>query len=132
MSLSYFDVWLNLSNPLQWRKLSLSVPTIEGLSPEGIPAVYIDYNNSICLVYVCEYEEDDTVKYKVEFIYSRTMGATWSEPIEVIKDVDLHNPSILVDNNNRIWVFYFKGDKPYQCFTSNFKDFTNHSEITEA
>jgi hypothetical protein len=134
MSLSNFDVWINLSSPIKWRKLSLSVPGVEGLSPKGMPSVFIDHNNAILISYVEEYEEGEppVIKYRIQFIYSLTAGNIWSEPKLVVSDVDLGNPAIIVDYTNRIFVYYLLGDKPYQCYSSDFgQTWEGFSEIKE-
>lgn len=139
MSLSKFSLFINISSPLKWKEITLSVPglpPIDGLSrtePEGIPAIARDLNNTICIAYTSEYkeevEEKEVIKYQIEFIYSRDLGKTWKAPIVVVKDIDLCQPSIFIDKTNTIFIFYWKGDKIYQCYSRNYKDFQGFTEV---
>ena len=67
---------------------------------------YIAYNESI-------------KKYDLKRIYSDNQGTDWSSPADIIADIDEAQLGFREDETDRLWVSYWKTDKPYVIYTND-------------
>ena len=57
----------------------------------------------------------DTLRY----VYSDNQGTDWSDPADIIADIDEAQLGWREDETGRIWVSYWKTDKPYVIYTND-------------
>ena len=78
-----------------------------GESADGrIWCFYVAYNES-------------TKKYDLKMVYSDNQGTDWESPADIVADIDEAQLGWREDETGKIWVSYWKTDKPYVIYTND-------------
>ena len=100
-----FEIYLTPDDGDTWSKI---LDTIPGTYPCGGE----DVSGRIWCFYV---HNSDTLRY----IYSDDQGGSFSSPTTIVSGIEEASLGFREDETGRIWVSYWKDDKPYVIYTKD-------------